>query len=159
MAQAPDLKTMSGPPKMVQAQVTAWIENAAEKMPEAEYGFKPDPAMRSFGQMLGHIADANYLFCSPVLGEQDPSPGIEKNKTTKAELKIALREAFAFCQKAYDELNDSNAQETVKAFGRDQNRLGVLWFNASHNLEHYGNLTVYLRIKGIVPPSSEPKPK
>jgi uncharacterized damage-inducible protein DinB len=145
---------------MVQAQVTAWIESAAEKMPEAEYGFKPDPAMRSFGQMLGHIADANYLFCSHVLGEQNPSPGIEKNKTTKAELKTALHDAFAHCQKAYDELNDTNAQQTVKAFGgRDQNRLGILWFNASHNLEHYGNLVVYLRLKGIVPPSSEPKPK
>lgn len=148
---------MSGPPKMVQAQVTAWIEHAAEKMPEAEYGFKPDPAMRSFGQMLGHIADANYLFVSNVLGEQNPSPGIEKNKTTKAELKTALHDAFAWCQKAYDELNDSNARETIQAFGRDQNRLGVLWFNASHNLEHYGNLVVYLRLKGIIPPSSEPK--
>ena len=150
---------MSGPAKMVYAQVTAWIESAAEKMPEAEYGFKPDPAMRSFGQILGHIADANYLFCSPVLGVDNPAPGIEKNKTTKAELKTSLRDAFAWCQKAYDDLNDSNAQETVKAFGRDQNRLGVLWFNAAHNLEHYGNLAVYLRMKGIVPPSSEPKPR
>src|SRR3974377_980691 len=137
MAQPFDLKTISGPAKMVAAQVSAWIESAAEKVPEAEYGFKPDPAMRSFGQILGHIADANYLFCSRLLGESNPPPGIEKTKTTKAELKTALSAAFAYCQKAYDELNDSNAQGTVKAFGRDQNRLGVLWFNASHNLEHY----------------------
>jgi uncharacterized damage-inducible protein DinB len=159
MAQTPDLATMSGPPKMVHAQVTAWIESVAEKMPEEEYGFKPDPAIRSFAQLLGHIADANYLFCAPVLGEASPAPGIEKNKTTKAELKTALHDAFAYCQRAYDELNDTNAQQTVKFFGKDQNRLGVLWFNISHNLEHYGSLAVYLRLKGIVPPSSEPKPK
>jgi uncharacterized damage-inducible protein DinB len=159
MGQTPDLKTMSGYPKMVQAQVTSWIERAAEKMPEEEYAFKPDPSSRSFGQILGHIADANYLFCSAVLGENNPSPGIEKNKTTKAELAAALHDAFAYCQKACDTLNDSNAQETVKAFGQERNRLGVLWFNAAHNLEHYGNLVVYMRTKGIVPPSSEPKPK
>src|SRR5215510_5308614 len=86
MAQTPDLKSASGYPKMVQKQVTAWIEQAAAKMPEEEYAFKPDPAVRTFGQILGHIADANYLFCSGVLGEKSPSPGIEKTKTTKAEL-------------------------------------------------------------------------
>jgi uncharacterized damage-inducible protein DinB len=159
MSQTPDLKTMSGYPKLVQTQVTSWIQSAAEKMPEGEYAFRPDPAMRSFGEILGHIADANYLFCSSVLGESNPSLNIEKTKTTKAELTSALREAFSHCNRAYSELTDENAHETVKAFGQERNRLGVLWFNASHNLEHYGNLVVYMRTKGIVPPSSEPKPK
>src|SRR5216684_801805 len=157
IAQTPDLKSASGYPKMVQKQVTAWIERAAEKMPEEEYAFKPDPAVRSFGQILGHIADANYLFCSPLLGENNPSPGIEKSKTAKAELTSALHDAFAYCNRAYDKLIDVNANETVKAFGQERNKLGVLWFNASHNLEHYGNLVVYLRLKGIVPPSSDHK--
>ena len=158
-AQTPDLKSASGYPKMVQKQVTAWIERAAEKMPEEEYAFKPDPAVRSFGQIVGHIADADYLFCSIVLGEKNPSPGIEKTKTTKAELTSALHDAFAYCSRAYDTLTDSAATETVKAFGQERNKLGALWFNASHNLEHYGNLVVYMRLKGIVPPSSEPKPQ
>src|SRR6266852_3551299 len=86
LAQTPDLKSASGYPKMVQKQVTAWIERAAEKMPEEEYAFKPDPAVRTFGQILGHIADADYLFCSPLLGENNPSPAIEKTKLTKSEL-------------------------------------------------------------------------
>ena len=159
MSQTPDLKTMSGYPKMVQTQVRSWIESAAEKMPEGEYDFRPDPGVRSFGQILGHIADANYLFCSSVLGENNPAPNIEKTKTTKAELASALRDAFSYCNRAYSALTDENATDTVKALGQDRNRLGVLWFNASHNLEHYGNLVVYMRIKGIVPPSSEPKPK
>jgi len=159
MAQTPDLKSASGYPKMVQKQVTAWIEQAAAKMPDEEYAFKPDPAVRSFAQILGHIADANYLFCSPVLGEKNPSLGVEKTKTTKAELTSAVREAFAYCGRAYDTLTDANSNDLVKAFGGERNKLGVLWFNASHNLEHYGNLVVYMRLKGIVPPSSEPKPQ
>jgi hypothetical protein len=73
LAQTPDLKSPSGYPKMVQKQVSAWIERAAEKMPEEEYAFKPDPAVRSFGQILGHAADANYSFCSGVLGGSSPS--------------------------------------------------------------------------------------
>ena len=157
LAQTPDLKSVSGYPKMVQKQVTAWIERAAEKMPEEEYAFKPDPASRSFGQILGHIADADYLFCSTILGESSPSPEIEKSKTTKAELRAALHDAFTYCNRAYDALTDANANETVKAFGQERNKLGALWFNASHNLEHYGNLVVYMRLKGIVPPSSDPK--
>ena len=159
LAQTPDLKSASGYPKMVQKQVTAWIERAAEKMPEEQYAFKPDPAARSFGQILGHIADTDYLFCSTVLGENNPAPGIEKTKTTKAELMSALHDAFAYCSRAYDALTDANANETVKAFGQERNKLGVLWFNASHNLEHYGNLVVYMRLKGIVPPSSDGKPQ
>src|SRR5258708_9809717 len=114
LAQTPDLKSASGYPKMVQKQVTAWVEGAAEKMPEEEYAFKPDPAVRSFGQILGHIADADYLFCSGVLGEKSPSPGIEKTKTTKAELTSALHDAFAYCNRAYDTLTHANASDRVK---------------------------------------------
>jgi len=158
-AQTPDLKSASGYPKMVQKQASAWIQGAAEKMPEEEYAFKPDPAVRSFGQIIGHIADANYLFCSAVLGENSPSQGIEKTKTTKAELRSALHDALSYCTRAYDGLTDASANETVKAFGQERNKLGALWFNASHNLEHYGNLVVYLRLKGYVPPSSEQRPR
>jgi len=156
-AQTPDLKSASGYPKMVQKQVTAWIEGAAGKMPEEEYALKPDPAVRSFGQILGHVADANYLFCSGVLGEKSPSPEVEKTKSTKADLTAAVHDAFSYCNRAYEALTDASANETIKSFGQERNKLGVLWFNASHNLEHYGNLVVYMRLKGIVPPSSEPK--
>src|SRR4029077_17612555 len=119
LAQTPDLKSVSGYPKMVQKQVTDWIERAAEKMPEEQYAFKPDPAVRSFGQILGHIADADYLFCSAVLGENSPSPGIEKTRTTKAELGAALHDAFSYCNRAYGSLTDASVNETVKAFGQE----------------------------------------
>jgi uncharacterized damage-inducible protein DinB len=131
------------------------IVKSAEKMPEADYAFKPTPAVRSFGQLLGHIADSQYMFCSVVSGKPNPAPGVEKSKTGKADLVKALNDAFAFCDAAYDGLTDAQAGALVKFFGGDQAKATVLSFNTAHNNEHYGNIVTYLRIKGIVPPSSE----
>ena len=128
---------------------------AAEKMPEENYAFKPTPEVRSFGQLVAHVADAQYAFCSAVLGEKNPAPGIEKSKTTKADLVQALNAAFAYCDKAYDGMTDAHAAETVKFFGGERAKLTVLSFNNAHNDEHYGNMVTYMRIKGLVPPSSE----
>jgi len=131
------------------------ILKSADKMPEENYAFKPTPDVRSFGQILGHVADAQYLFCSAVIGEKNPAPGIEKSKTSKADLVQALNDAFSYCDKAYNAMTDAHAAEMVKFFGRDQAKLSVLAFNNAHNFEHYGNLVTYLRLKGLVPPSSE----
>lgn len=130
--------------------------STAEKVPEESYGWKPTEAVRSFGQVLGHIADSNYLFCSIVLGEKDPAPKIEQNKTSKADLIAALKEAFAYCDKAYDGLTDASAAQMVKLFGSDTPKLGVLSVNHMHCAGHYGNLVTYMRLKNIVPPTSEP---
>lgn len=131
------------------------ILRSAEKMPEENYSFKPTPEVRSFGQLLGHVADAQYLFCSAVLGKPNPAPGIEKSKTSKADLIAALKEAFAYCDSAYAGLTDAQLAEKVKFFGREHTKATVLSFNTAHNNEHYGNIVTYLRMKGIVPPSSE----
>ncbi|HLN02018.1 MAG TPA: DinB family protein [Bryobacteraceae bacterium] len=131
------------------------VARAAEKMPEENYAFKPTPDVRSFGQIVGHVADAQYMFCSAATGEKNPAPGIEKSKTTKADLVKALSDAFAYCDKAYDGMTDAHAAEIVKFFGRDQTKLTILAFNSAHDMEHYGNLVTYMRIKGLVPPSSE----
>jgi uncharacterized damage-inducible protein DinB len=128
---------------------------SAEKMPEENYGFKPTEAVRSFGQIVGHVADAQYLFCSIVLGEKNPAPGIERSKTSKADLIAALKDAFAYCDKAYNGLTDASAVETVQLFGGDTPKLGVLTVNELHTIEHYGNLITYMRMKNIVPPTSE----
>ncbi len=131
------------------------ISKSAEKVPEENYSFKPTPEVRSFGQLIGHVADAQYLFCSAVKGDKPAPLGIEKSKTSKADLIAALKEAVAYCTAVYDGMTDQAAPETVKFFGRDQTKLGVLSFNSIHNYEHYGNLVTYMRLKGIVPPSSE----
>ncbi len=128
----------------------------AEKVPEENYSFKPTPEVRSFGQIVGHLADAQYLFCSIVLGEKNPAPKIEQTKSSKADLIAALKDGFAYCDKAYDGMTDASATEMVKLFGNDDTpKLGVLTVNNMHNMEHYGNLVTYMRLKNIVPPSSE----
>jgi uncharacterized damage-inducible protein DinB len=143
--------------KVFYSAVAANIVAAAQKMPEENYSFKPTPEVRSFGAIVGHAADAQYLFCSNVLGEKNPSPGVEKTKTTKADLVQGIQDAVAYCNKAFDALTDAHAADTVKLFGRDVPKLTVLSINTAHADEHYGNLVTYLRIKGIVPPSSEPR--
>ena len=138
--------------------IKADLVKASEKMPEENYSFKPTPEVRSFGQIVGHVADAQYLFCSTVLADGAKPPGIEKSKTSKADLVKALKDAFAYCDKAYDGMTDARAAEIVKFFGqRDLAKLTVLSINNAHNDEHYGNIVTYMRIKGLVPPSSEPQ--
>ena len=143
--------------KFLHTMIKANIIRSAEKMPEENYAFKPTPEVRSFGQLIAHVADAQYAFCSPVLGKSNPAPGIEKSKTTKADLVQAVKDAFAYCDAAYDGLTDAQAAELVKFFGGDQAKVTVLAFNTAHNNEHYGNIVTYLRMKGLVPPSSEPR--
>ena len=111
---------------------------SAEKMPEENYSFKPTDAVRSYGQIIGHVADAQYMFCSVELGEKNPDLKIEQTKTSKADLIAALKGAFAYCDKAYDGLTDASAPQIVKLFGGDTPKLGVLTANNMHDLEHYG---------------------
>jgi uncharacterized damage-inducible protein DinB len=123
-------------------------------MPEENYSFKPTPAVRSFGQLIAHVADSQYEFCGPVKGEQK-SPDIEKTVTGKAELISALQTAFAYCDAVYDSLTDAHAADKIKFFGGNRTKLGTLNFNTAHADEHYGNIVTYMRMKGLVPPSSE----
>jgi len=141
--------------KLAYARVKGILLKSAEKMPEENYAFKPVDTVRSYGQIVGHIADAQYLFCSIALGEKNPAPDIEHSKTSKADLIAALNTAFAYCDKAYDGMTDATAVQTIKLFGNDAPRLSALTVNNMHDLEHYGNLATYMRIKNIVPPSSE----
>jgi uncharacterized damage-inducible protein DinB len=131
------------------------VLKAAEKMPEANYSYRATDEVRTFGQIVGHVADAQYLFCSAAMGEKNPAPGIEKSKTTKADLVQALKDAFAYCDKAYDGMTDAHAADTIKFFGRESTKLAVLSFNSAHTMEHYGNIVTYMRLNKLVPPSSE----
>jgi uncharacterized damage-inducible protein DinB len=142
--------------KDVYAGIKNILLRSAEKMPEENYSFKPTDAVRSYGQILGHVADAQYLFCSIALGEKNPAPKIEQTKTSKADLIAALKDAFAYCDKAYDGMTDASAKQMVTLFGGDTPKLGVLTVNNLHTVEHYGNLVTYMRLKNIVPPTSEP---
>jgi uncharacterized damage-inducible protein DinB len=134
--------------------VRDYFVRAAEKMPDADYGFKPSPDVRSFGQQVAHVADDQYNLCAPAKGETRKAAyrEIENTLSKKADLVAALKQAFAYCDGAYDALTDASGTEVVKS-GRT--RFEMLNWNLWHTWEHYGNVVVYLRIKGLVPPSSE----
>jgi len=155
-AVAPPANPLSTHAKFVYGATKKMLLASAEKMPEENYSFKPTEAVRSFGRIVGHVADAQYRFCSVALGETSPGPKIEQTKTSKADLITALKDAFAYCDKAYDGMTDASATEMVKLMGGTP-KLGVLTINDLHSVEHYGNLVTYLRMKNIVPPTSDPE--
>jgi uncharacterized damage-inducible protein DinB len=138
--------------------VSGAVVAAAQKMPEENYSFKPTPEVRSFGQLVGHVADASYSFCSQAIGEANPVKDIEKTKTAKADLVAALKDGVAYCNKAFDSMTDARGSEMVKLFNFNTAKLTVFSINTAHTDEHYGNMVTYLRLKRIVPPTSENQP-
>ena len=137
--------------------VRDYFIRAAEKMPEAEYGFKPTPEVRSFAQQVAHVADDQYNLCAPARGEtrKEAYTAIESALSKKADLVAALKQAFAYCDSAYDALTDASGSEMARP---GKTRFAMLNWNLWHTWEHYGNVVVYLRMKGLVPPSSEKSP-
>lgn len=161
-APAPEADPLSSYNRMMYGVLKTILVRSAEKMPEEHYGFRPAETVRTFGQIVGHVADSQYTFCSQARGEKNPSLKIEQSKTSKADLIAALEAAVAYCDPAYADLTDASAAEMVNFFGKETARLSVLTVNSIHSTEHYGNLVTYLRMKDIVPPTSEPdfmKPK
>ena len=131
------------------------ILRSADKMTEDKYAFKPIDSVRSYGQLLAHVADGQYEFCGAAAGNHDEK-GVEQTTKTKAEIVTALKAAFAYCDGIYAGMTDVKAAEMIPAFGGAKiTRLSMLDFNVSHTMEHYGNLVTYMRIQGVVPPSSE----
>ncbi|HEV8146467.1 MAG TPA: DinB family protein [Bryobacteraceae bacterium] len=131
------------------------IIKAAEKMPAEQYAFKATPDVRSFGEIVGHIADSQFMFCSAVKGEEKKSDA--EKMTGKAALVEALKASTAYCDEAYNSLTDADAATKVKFFNSQRTKFGILNINTAHDDEHYGNLVTYMRLKGLVPPSSEPR--
>ncbi len=146
---------LSGGQKAMYDMVSASLIRGAEKMPEENYGFKPTPEVRSFAQLVGHAADAQYMFCSAANGSKPPEPKIEGTKTSKVDLVDALKESVAFCDKVYSAMTDADGAQIVNFLGRQAAKLNILSFNTAHSDEHYGNMVTYLRLKNIVPPTSE----
>ena len=130
-----------------------YVLRAAEQMPESLYSFKAAPTVRSFGQLVGHVADAQSMFCALGLGETPANNGYEQ-KTSKADLIAGLKASAAICDRAYAQ-SDAAVAAPIKLFGRDSNRAFSLALNGAHSFEHYGNIVTYIRLKGMVPPSSQ----
>jgi hypothetical protein len=132
---------------------------AAEKMPEADYSFKPGstPEARTYAQVIAHIAQAQFGQCSGLKGVPNPMAGkqLEQELKTKAEVTKALADSFAMCDDLFANLTDASATEMVKAGQNEQTRAASLYGVIVHGNELYGTAAVYLRSKNIVPPSTE----
>lgn len=131
------------------------MTQAAEKMPDANYGFKPgsDTELRTFGQWIGHQADNQFTNCAVIKGVSNPSPPqSNEKKASKPELVKALASAFAFCDDAFSALTDQSALQLVKQGDGETARGGVASAMLAHGLESYGIVVVYLRANGIAPP-------
>lgn len=144
--------------KDVWTRTTAFVQAAAEQAPDSVYAYRPTPDVRTYGQLVAHIAGAQRVFCALALGEKPPAEdAIEKTMTAKADLVAALKSSTDYCQRAYGQ-TDAAVQARANFFGRDVSRMYVLVENAAHNSLHYGNMVTYLRMNGMVPPSSQPSP-
>ena len=137
-------------------RVKKFLTGAAAEMPADQYGFKATPDVRSFGQLIGHVADSQMTFCG--LAKHDTAakkPDFEKTATTKAALQKALADSFAYCDAVYAATTDATLTQPVDMFGQKLTRFSALDINVAHDNEHYGNIVTYLRLKNLVPPSSE----
>jgi uncharacterized damage-inducible protein DinB len=146
--------------KVMHSTIRRNLAEAAENMPAAEYSFKPAPEVRTFAQLIGHVTAANFLLCSAAKGEKSPATANYEQLADKAALVKALHESLGYCDQVYEATTDANFNQPVKVgfapnMGpADTIRGAVLNFNVTHNNEHYGNIVVYMRLKGHVPPST-----
>ncbi len=129
---------------------------AAEKMPEEDYSFRTVPEVRTFGEMIAHVADGQLLMCAVVKGEKVTADA--RSKKSKAGLIAALKASFDYCDPIYASITDAAASAKVRWARWDMSKLGLLTWNIEHDNEMYGIIGAFLRIKGIVPPSSEGRP-
>lgn len=148
--------------KALHATIRRDVAEAADAMPAEDFAFKPTPEVRSFAQLVGHLVNANFFFCSQAKGEaSSPSTTNFERVADKAALIKGLTDALAYCDGVYQSTTDADFNQTVTLNGfpgmnpkTTTTRGLVLMFNTTHNNEHYGNIVVYLRLKGKVPPST-----
>ena len=137
--------------KGVSANVTA----AAKELTEAEYAFRPVKGVRTFGELVGHVAGTQNMICAAVLGDKPAAEdAVEKTARTKTALVAALEASNAYCTKAYA-IAGETMSAPVELFGGKMTKVAALALNAVHDGEHYGNIVTYMRMQGKVPPSSK----
>ena len=153
----------AAPPSVTSQLKSAWagirdnIMDAAVEVPESTYAVRPTPEVRTFGELIAHLAGAQDSFCAGALGEKGPpEDAVEKGTKTKAALIEALRKSNDVCARAYSQ-SDADAAKPVNSPDGNGTRLSVLILNTTHDGEHYGNIVTYMRMNHMVPPSSKPR--
>ncbi len=152
--------SMAGVANAMHATIRRNLAEATGPMTDAEFAFRPTPDVRSFGQLVGHVVNVNYFFCSQAAGERSPATGNYETTTDRAALVRALQDSLAYCDRIYAATTDENFNQPVLlppqagTSAPPTIRGAVLMFNVAHNNEHYGNLVVYMRLRGRTPPST-----
>jgi DinB superfamily len=131
-----------------------FIRKAADTMPAENYSYKPTPDIRTFARVVNHVTEAQNRSCGALNGTASPKPAPPET-ADKATIVSALKESFAECDKAFGALTDANMTEMVQAGPAKRSRLGIAWGTVTHDTEQYATLALYMRLKGLVPPSSE----
>ena len=150
---AQNAPSMAAATKQSYNQLKTLLTRAADAMPEDGYSFQPTAPERNFGGWVAHVADSQMNTCSSATGERKNINAA--SKTSKADLVAALKESFDACDAAFEALTDANVNDPIQGFRGPQPRLTTLFGMLSHDNECYGSMAVYLRLKGIVPPSSD----
>jgi uncharacterized damage-inducible protein DinB len=154
---APTAPSVLAGDREIWTMVMRYVTAAAEQVPDSSYSYRPVPTVRTFGQLIAHIAGSQDMFCAQALGEKaNASDEIEKTTTGKAALVAALKASIEHCQKAYAMPDADAMKRTVKTFAGERSALWALLYNTVHDDEHYGNIVTYMRMLGMVPPSSQP---
>jgi uncharacterized damage-inducible protein DinB len=141
--------------RMLWEEARTNVTRAATDVPESIYGYKPTPEVRSFGEIIAHVAESQEYYCRSALGQASPAESAAPK--TKADIVKALTTSNADCARAYAQ---TDVETKLQTPGSDPvPRLMMLLRNATHDNEHYGNLVTYMRMNHLVPPSSQPAPK
>ena len=154
---APQTFTLSGNMVRGYQNIERNLLEAAEKMPEADYAFKPTPEIRPFGELVAHVALSQFGTCAALKGDVTPPHKDEKEdaKRSKGDLVALLKESAAYCDPVLTSLKDEDLPVLTKS-GQNQAAKGLfLAGTVTHGNEMYGTMAVYLRLKGLVPPSTE----
>jgi len=149
--------SMASVVKAMHATIRQNLADAAQSMPAEEYSFKATPQVRSVAELIGHVVNANFFFCSQAKGEPPPSKENFEKVADKAALVKGINDALKNCDDVYNATTDANFSSLITMAGpakKQASRGSVLVFNNAHNNEHYGNIVVYMRLKGHVPPST-----
>lgn len=150
-AQEPLVESLQGLFEVTRQNLMATAHDLNAEM----YAYRPTDEVRTSGQILAHVADSQFIFCSAAIGETNPHSGsFEETATTKTAIIAALERGFEYCEGIFNRTSDADAGRQVTFFTGPTTTAGVLAFNSAHNYEHYGNLVTYMRLNGIVPPSS-----
>src|ERR1700744_5311582 len=153
---SPNLPNPTGAPNPLTTTLSIFRSNmqdkimkAADAMPESRYSYRPTKDVRSFGEIVTHLADISYIVCSNAQGEAPPGPA--GAKASKPEIWASLKGAFAYCDGVYSGFTDAHLNAPADFFGFKTNKMFLLTQVGNHDALHYGNLVTYLRLNGLVP--------